>query len=66
MSNLGNFVPMAGPVREIFEILESLVDTECNHEHKAACEKANFECHELGIDGLEEAAVAIAERWGLS
>jgi len=72
--NQDNFVPMAGPVCDVFELLESLVDIECGHKcnHRVKqgtdCEKCGHTtdkdgetvCTKVTMTGIEEAAVAIA------
>lgn len=64
--NLDTFVPMAGLVRAVFDVLTELVDVEaeCEHRHPKKC--ADETCdHEAGVNawavGLEEAAVRVAE-----
>lgn len=74
--NQGNFVPMAGPVRTVFEVLESLVDFTCGHEcnHRTVlgavdCAKCghvtepngDVVCTKVSLAGLENAAVRIVD-----
>jgi hypothetical protein len=65
--NMANFVPMAGPVRQILEVLESEIGAECGHRHKKVCAADESEggCpdpdHGVFVEGLEEAAVAVAD-----
>jgi hypothetical protein len=73
MRNQGNFVPMTGPVRTVFEALAELVDCECGHEckHKGDCtevrcghvtqDNGDVVCTKVTLTGIEEAAVRIAD-----
>lgn len=73
--NQSNFVPMAGPVRDIYEALVELINFECGHEcnhrvgHDVDCPKCghvtdkggDVVCEKVTLTNLEEAAVRIAD-----
>lgn len=63
-SNQSNFVPMAGPVRDVFDVLAELIDFECDHQNTrqhTTDDKGNVVCDKVTLTNLEEAAVRIAD-----
>jgi hypothetical protein len=63
----GSFVPMAGTVRDVYDVLAELIDTEaeCTHKHPKKCQADDCgdPTHAVTVTllGLEETAVRIAE-----
>lgn len=61
--NMGTFIALGSVAERVLEVLEELLDAECQHDHKGKCARGdcgNIE-HTVELINSEEVAVRIAE-----
>lgn len=66
-SLIGSHIPMAGPVRDVYDLLAELVTPTCGHpdkHHKSTADPTEIddECGLVDVEGLEQAANTIVGR----